>query len=118
MRHISYPAKNSSARIYVSNNSRNFSGRPAKHGHSFIETAIDGNGTGRLNRAPAVPVISKRELDYAFLKKTKDLREHAITSPLGKELDGYEWVLFIAAHSERHTKQIDEVKADPNFPKK
>jgi len=26
-------------------------------------------------------------------------------------------VLFIAAHSERHTKQILEVKADPGFPK-
>jgi hypothetical protein len=32
-------------------------------------------------------------------------------------LDGYEWLLFIGAHSERHTKQILEVKADPNFPK-
>jgi hypothetical protein len=53
-----------------------------------------------------------------FLKSTKDLREHAADSPLGKKLDGYEWVLFIAAHSERHTKQIEEVKADPNFPKK
>jgi len=38
-------------------------------------------------------------------------------SPLGKQLDAYQWVLFIAAHSERHTKQIDEVKADPHFPK-
>ncbi len=28
------------------------------------------------------------------------------------------WILFIAAHSERHTKQINEVKADPSFPKK
>jgi hypothetical protein len=37
---------------------------------------------------------------------------------VGKKLDGYEWVLFISAHSERHTKQIDEVKADPTFPKK
>jgi hypothetical protein len=53
-----------------------------------------------------------------FLKKTKDLRQHAMDSPMGKKLDGYEWVLFIAAHSERHTKQIEEVKADPNFPKK
>jgi len=25
----------------------------------------------------------------------------------GKKLDGYEWLLYIAAHSERHTKQID-----------
>jgi hypothetical protein len=53
-----------------------------------------------------------------FLKDTKDLREHALASPLGKQLDAYEWLLFIAAHSERHTKQIEEVKADPNFPKK
>jgi len=53
----------------------------------------------------------------AFLKKTKDLRAHATDSPMGKKFDGYEWVLMIAAHSERHTKQIEEVKADPNFPK-
>jgi hypothetical protein len=32
-------------------------------------------------------------------------------------MDGYEFILFIAAHSERHVKQINEVKADPNFPK-
>jgi len=59
-----------------------------------------------------------RAKTIAFLKKTNDLRQHATDSPLGKKLDGYEWLLFIAAHSERHTKQIEEVKADPNFPKK
>jgi len=60
-----------------------------------------------------------RDKTVAFLKTTNDLRQHAFESPpLGKKLDGYEWVLFIAAHSERHTKQIEEVKADPNFPKK
>jgi hypothetical protein len=53
-----------------------------------------------------------------FLKKSKDLRQHAMESPLGKTLDGYQWVLFIAAHTERHTKQLNEVKADPGFPKK
>jgi DinB family protein len=53
----------------------------------------------------------------AFLKTHDDLRDHAIDSPMGKKLDGYEWVLFVAGHSERHTKQINEVKADPNFPK-
>jgi hypothetical protein len=50
-------------------------------------------------------------------KKTPGLRDHAVDSPLGKKLDGYEWLLFVAGHSERHTKQILEVKADPNFPK-
>jgi len=52
-----------------------------------------------------------------FLKSTAGLREHAVDSPLGMKLDGYQFVLLIAAHSERHTKQINEVKADPNFPK-
>ena len=54
-----------------------------------------------------------------FLKDTPDLRAHAVDSPLGgPKLDAYEWVLFVSAHSRRHTKQIEEVKADPNFPKK
>ena len=52
-----------------------------------------------------------------FVKTHDDLREHAIDSPMGKKLDGFEWVLFVAGHSERHTPQINEVKADPNFPK-
>lgn len=53
-----------------------------------------------------------------FLKDTKGLRDHAADSPLGKKLDAYQWILFIAAHSDRHTKQILEVKADPKFPTK
>lgn len=53
----------------------------------------------------------------AFLTETKGLRDHAIDSPLGQKLDAYQWLLFISAHSERHTKQINEVKADPSFPK-
>jgi hypothetical protein len=59
-----------------------------------------------------------RAKTIALLEQTKDLRDHAIDSPLGKKLDAYQWLLFISAHSERHTKQINEVKADPNFPKK
>ena len=62
--------------------------------------------------------VESRGKTIEFLQKTPDLRAHAVDSPLGKKLDAYEWLLFIAAHSERHTKQILEVKADPNFPKK
>lgn len=53
-----------------------------------------------------------------FLKSTPDLREHASSdNPFQQPMDAYQWVLFIAAHSERHTKQIAEIKADTNFPK-
>jgi hypothetical protein len=61
--------------------------------------------------------VETRAATEDFLKTATGLRDHVTDSPMGK-LDGYEFVLLIAAHSERHTKQINEVKADPNFPKK
>ena len=61
--------------------------------------------------------LESRQTTEAFLTSHNDLRDHATDSPLGKKLDAYEWILFLTAHSERHTKQILEVKADPNFPK-
>jgi hypothetical protein len=61
--------------------------------------------------------VESRATTEDFLKNTTGMRDHVLDSPMGK-LDAYEFVLLVAAHSERHTKQINEVKADPNFPKK
>jgi hypothetical protein len=61
--------------------------------------------------------VESRAKTEDFVKTTPGLRDHAVDSPMGTKLDGYEFVLLIAAHSERHTKQILEVKADPNYPK-
>jgi hypothetical protein len=61
--------------------------------------------------------VESRATTENFLKSATGMRDHVMDSPMGK-LDAYEFVLLIAAHSERHTKQINEVKADPNFPKK
>lgn len=76
--------------------------------------------TNRYGSGPASlkAFMDSRAQTEEFLTSHDDLRAHATDSPFGKKLDGYQWVLFIAAHSERHTKQILEVKADPNFPKK
>ena len=61
--------------------------------------------------------VESRAETEAFLKDTTGLRAHVSNeTPLGP-MDAYEFILLIAAHSERHTKQINEVKADPNFPK-
>ncbi len=62
--------------------------------------------------------VEARALTEAILRDHADLRAHAADSPLGKKLDAYEWLLFVGAHSARHTKQIEEVKADPSFPRK
>jgi uncharacterized damage-inducible protein DinB len=74
--------------------------------------------TGRWTPAEALDhFLKSRAQTVEFLESTPDLREHVADSPLGQPMDAYEWLLFIAAHSQRHTKQILEVKADPNFPK-
>lgn len=74
--------------------------------------------TGRWTPAEALDhFLKSRARTIEFLKSTPDLRAHVTDSPIGQKLDAYEWLLFISAHSERHTKQILEVKADPNFPK-
>lgn len=61
--------------------------------------------------------VESRAKTEDFVKNTPGLRDHAVDSPAGTKWDAYEFVLLIAAHSERHTNQIKEVKADPNFPK-
>lgn len=58
-----------------------------------------------------------REKLIKYVKNSKDdMRNHVAQTPLGA-VDAYQLVLFIGAHSNRHTQQIAEVMADPNFPK-
>jgi hypothetical protein len=75
--------------------------------------------TGKWTPAESLDhFLKSRAKTIEYMKTTPDLREHVVTDdPLGQPMDGYEFLLFIGAHSERHTKQILEVKADPNFPK-
>jgi hypothetical protein len=59
-----------------------------------------------------------RAANITYIRTTNDdLRDHFYDHPAFGTLDGYQWLLLISAHSARHTKQIEEVKADPNFPK-
>ena len=52
-----------------------------------------------------------------FVKKTDDdMRNHMVTMPFGT-IDSYQLLLMISGHCNRHTQQINEVKADPNYPK-
>jgi uncharacterized damage-inducible protein DinB len=59
-----------------------------------------------------------RRVTMDYVRTTDDdLRDHFFDHPVFGTLDGYQWLLLLSAHSERHTAQIEEVKADPNFPK-
>jgi hypothetical protein len=80
---------------------------------------------GGLARGEALGRIAQ---NYArlneYLETTPDLRHHAvearplkaISNGVYESMDGYQWILAAAAHTERHTKQILEVIAEANFP--
>jgi len=60
-----------------------------------------------------------RAKNVAYIKEHyPEMRQHFMDEPPAGLLDAYQWMLFMGAHSKRHTAQIAEVKADPNFPKK
>ena len=59
-----------------------------------------------------------RKANMDYIRTTNDdLRDHFFDHPAFGTLDGYQWLVLLATHSARHTAQIEEVKADPNFPK-
>jgi hypothetical protein len=64
-------------------------------------------------------VLDNRARTIDFINTTQeDLRDHFMDHPVFKTLDTYQWILLTSAHMRRHTAQILEVKADPNFPKR
>ena len=59
-----------------------------------------------------------RDAHIAWIEKTDaSLRDKVMPHPAAGPLDAYQWILLISGHTHRHTLQIIEVKADPNFPK-
>lgn len=62
---------------------------------------------------------AQRDQLISYVKNTPpdDFRNHVFTkSPVGT-MDAYQLLLLDASHTIRHTRQIEEVKADPGFPK-
>jgi hypothetical protein len=80
---------------------------PAKHGIMAPEESV------KL-------FLDNRGHTIEYIKTTQeDLRDHLFDHPVPAigTLDGYQWIMLISGHTRRHTAQILEVKADPNFPK-
>jgi hypothetical protein len=70
------------------------------------------------NRDEAFTEFSQRRLKtMEFVRETKlDLRRYRGPSPIGP-MDAHQWVLMIAAHTNRHIQQIEELKRHELFPK-
>lgn len=60
-----------------------------------------------------------RDRNIAYIQTTEDdLRSHFMDHPLLKTIDAYQVMLLLSAHCQRHTAQIEEVKADANYPRR
>lgn len=77
--------------------------------------------SGKYKDGPAALAAFRAARDRtiaAFRTSQAPLRDHFYKHPALGEIDGMQWYLATAAHSERHVNQILEVKASPGFPKK
>jgi hypothetical protein len=73
--------------------------------------------TGRWTPAEALQHFrTDRAAIAAMLRDKPGLRDHAVPHPAFGPIDGYEWILATAGHTDRHIQQIREVKADAHFP--
>ncbi len=113
---------------------------PAGRDLELVDALIINHFPNRLAKFPAPePLHPKGDCAFAAtldrvkantrtfaecLESMPDLREHVLESAPLKAIskgqhtlmDGYQWILAASAHTERHTKQILEVRADPRFP--
>jgi len=60
---------------------------------------------------------SRNRLIHYVRTTSDDLRNHFRTHRAVGLIDGYEWILLASGHVRRHVKQIEEVKANPNYPR-
>jgi hypothetical protein len=75
--------------------------------------------TGYKSAAEALADFKATRTEHIKYMKTttEDLRNHVSQMPVGP-IDGYQFYLFIAAHTNRHTQQIQEIKKSAGFPSK
>jgi hypothetical protein len=111
---------------------------PPDHDRETIDSLLIGHFSNRLSRFPS-PLPTPERMGKAealrthnencaaltgLLESVPHLREHALEAPPLRALsqgrysamDGYQWILAAAGHTERHTKQILELIASDTFP--
>ena len=79
--------------------------QPKNTGYKSIDEAM---ADFKMNRTAHIKYMKS---------STEDMRSHVVQLPFGW-IDCYQLYLMIAAHSNRHTQQMNEVKANAAFPAK
>jgi len=68
--------------------------------------------------AAVTQFMERRNRSLEFARTTQeDLRGRVQKNQIFGTVDAYQYLLYMAAHSSRHTAQLNEVKTDANYPK-
>ncbi len=104
--------------------------KPAKEDHRVYLEGVDRSQKRKVSEPALQPkgawaspeqlareFKQRRDRIIAYVESTQDpLRAHFDGS--GPEaLDAYQWIIRLAAHTERHVAQIEEIKASPRYPR-
>lgn len=78
--------------------------------------------SGKLSAKEVIAKLKEaRAKTLKFAEETQlPLKAHTSEHPFPvfNTLNAYQWLVYIPLHNFRHNKQIEEVKSNPNFPKK
>ena len=102
---------------------------PANHDEKILKLVVDRSSKFKAPE-PLIPT-QRYESPAATLAEFEKQRAQTIAlaggsgefrlltsqNPVFGRLDAHGWILFLSAHSERHTRQIEEVKASEGYPK-
>lgn len=75
----------------------------------------------KYTRAELMQLLKEaRAKTLKFTQETQlPMKEHTLDHPFPVfgTLNAYQWLIYIPLHNLRHNQQVEEVKADPGFPK-
>lgn len=86
---------------------------------SKVQAAERVKPTGKFQKEAELiaAYCAARDKTIAYARTTQDdLRHHGGPHPTLGLMDGYQWLLFLAAHTDRHILQIREVQAMDGYP--
>ncbi len=82
-----------------------------------VPVSLSPTGHGESPQQLALHFQEVRDRTVEFTRSTAEpLHHHAFPHGVFGDLDSAQWLLLISLHTERHLAQMDEVKANPEYP--
>jgi hypothetical protein len=91
---------------------------PSRHARAKVPPGIENTIHFSTPEEFADSFAERRAALLKYVGETQDpMHDRVFPHMIFKDLDGYQWLLMISLHSERHAAQIAEVKAHAAYPK-